>query len=161
MKKFILFLLVCVVLTIAIFLFFFGYSDCVTIQSYDTGKVLFKHEIKPEMVVIFSYIHSVSLTPIEEYLDVNARGYVLRKVTYIDQGGAGMPEFAFGDQQFTIEDNTFVIKGFDRFFESITINVQKEYKDEIAVDNHILDLSMLLGKNGRIVLDVEKRFFKR
>ena len=156
-----LFLLVCVLLIIAIFLFFFGYSDCMTIRSYDTGNVLFKHEIKPEMVVIFRYIHSVSLTPIEEYLDVNAQGYTLRKVTYIDQGGAGMPEFAFGDQQFTIEDNTFVIKGFDRFFESITINAHEEYKDEIVVDNHNLDLSMLLGKNGRVVLGVEKRFFKR
>jgi len=156
-----LFLLVCVVLTIAIFLLFFSYSDCMTIRSYDTNTVLFKHQIGPETAIKFSYIHSVSLTPIDEYLDVTIDGFLLRKVEYIDQGGAGMPEFTWDDQQFTIENGKFVIKGFDRFFESIVINVQKKYADVITIGNQKIDLYTLLGENGRIILDVEKTIFRK
>ena len=156
MKKFIFPLLVCILLIIAIFLYFFGYSNCIIIRSYDTNKILYKSVLKPNMMIEFSYIHSVSLTPIHEYLEVSTDGYILRKVVYIDQGGAGMPEFAYDNQEFTMEDGKFVLSGFDRFYETIVINAQQKYDDTITIDDQTIDLYSLLGENGRIILDVEK-----
>ncbi len=153
--------MVCVASTIAIFLFFFGYTDHMVIRSEETNKPLFTQVVEPNMTIKFSYIHSVSVSPIEEFLEVTSEGYILRKVVYIDQGGAGMPEFAFGDQEFVIDDNKFVIQGFDRFFESIVINVQKKYEDKITLADNEIDLYKLLNKNGRVILDVEKMFYKK
>jgi hypothetical protein len=157
MKKIVVSVLVCVVLTIAIFLLLFGLKDCMTIRSNQTNKVLYQSPITQNLGIEFSYIHSVSLTPIIEELNVTQQGFYLQKVIYIDQGGAGMPEFASGKQSFSIEEGKFVIDGFDRFFENIVINVQEKYDDQIKIEETIIDLDQLLGGNGKVILNVEKR----
>lgn len=112
------------------------------------SKVVYIDKIKDGEQIIFSYIHSVSKTPIKEILYIDGENISLQEVRYIDQGGAGMPEFTWGDEKFEKDGNEFVIKNFKRDFEHIPITVQKEYKDRLTFENKTLGLDEIIGGNG-------------
>ncbi|GAA0181620.1 hypothetical protein SH2C18_41280 [Clostridium sediminicola] len=128
-------------------------SFIITKKSED--KIVYVDKIKDNEKIIFSYIHSVSKTPIKEILYINGENISLQEVRYIDQGGAGMPEFTWDDEKFEKEGNEFVIKNFKRYFDHIPITVQKDYRDKLTFENKTLKLDEIISGNG--IADIKVR----
>ncbi len=115
-------------------------------------KVVYSEKIKEGTKFTFEYIHSVSKTPIEEELEIKNGCFKLIEVRYIDQGGAGMPEFSYGEEKFEKVGDKFIISNFDRVFQTIPITVQTKYKDTLVFENITLKLDELLEGNGTAIL---------
>jgi hypothetical protein len=148
-KKLLFYSLIIIAFLIAVFFLF--PKNVVEIKSIDDNKTLAIKEYSDGDMLEFSYIHSVSKTPITEFLEIIPDGFMLRKVIYEDQGGAGMPEYASGNQEFYVdEDGKFVIDGFTRHFDSIDINVQEKYNDKIRINEKTIDLYSICEKDCSI-----------
>lgn len=143
-----------IIIIVVLFLSLFKIK-CFVITKNHEDKVVYINEVKDGEKIVFSYIHSVSNTPINEILYIDGDKISLQEVRYIDQGGAGMPEFTWGDEVFEKEGKEFVIKNFRRDFEHIPITVQKEYKDILTFENKTLKLDEIIGGNG--VADIRVR----
>lgn len=104
----------------------------------------------------FKYIHSVSKTPITETLEIQNGILALNKVEYIDQGGAGMPEYPRGAEVFESKDGKFIISNFNRKFEQIPIRVQGKYKDELILNNENIKLYQIIENNKVALIETKK-----
>jgi len=104
----------------------------------------------------FKYIHSVSKTPITETLEIQNGILALNKVEYVDQGGAGMPEFPRGSEIFEFKDGKYIISNFDRKFEQIPIRVQLKYKDELILNNENIKLYQIIENNKVALIETKK-----
>lgn len=115
--------------------------QCLTIRSYDPPVenhlgLIKAIPMKEGEVFIASNIHSVSLTPLKEYFYPADGKIALQEVRYVDQGGAGMPEYEWGsNEKFENKGDYFVISGFDRSFKELIINVQKDYDNKLLFPN--------------------------
>jgi|GEM_PF-2230680 len=155
-KKALTILLLCIVFIAS--LFFLYPKKTIEIKSLENNRTLALSEYSIGDTIVFSFIHSVSNTPIYEYLEVLPDGFYLRKVVYEDQGGAGMPEYAADGQKFYIDENDrFVIDGIDRHFENILITVQEEYEDVLKIGENSYNLYELCGEDCSIEVSLTKR----
>lgn len=58
-----------------------------------TGDIFYSIPVKPGAVIRLSWIHSVELTPWEEYYQVTPAGKIILRKTRFQSYGAGMPEY--------------------------------------------------------------------
>lgn len=139
--------------------------QCLTIRSYDPRveshlRLVKGIPMKDGEVFIASNIHSVSLTPLKEYLYPLDGKIALKEVRYVDQGGAGMPEYQWGsNEKFENKGDYFVISGFDRSFKDLIINVQKDYDNKLLFPSKgqkELLLTDYVKDQSRVVLKIER-----
>lgn len=123
-----------------------------------TNIILEAYPIEYGEELQYSFIHSVSKTPMIEVLRIEKDdAFHLKKVIYYDQGGAGMPEFTWGRETFEMEDGHFVLENFDRSFSRIALTIQKEYKNKIQYDGAEIDLCKLVeGRDATVVVEISK-----
>lgn len=76
-----------------------GYTEAKTSPltlsvSHDrTGDILYSRSIAPGAILRLSWIHSVELTPWEEYYQISSAGKIILKKTRFQSYGAGVPEY--------------------------------------------------------------------
>lgn len=63
------------------------------IHHGSTGRLLYSRDVQAGDHIQFSWIHSVELTPWEEYYEIQDDGTLLLKMTRFQSYGAGVPEF--------------------------------------------------------------------
>lgn len=128
-------------------------------------------EIERDQLIEYTFIHSVSKTPVIEGLWVNDNDdFVTTTVKYQDQSGAGLPEQAFAAEDFEQRDGWFVMKGLSVSSPSITMHVNINYQNTLRInqkeirlyrffeeDKGILTLSS--SSTPFIVYFLEKAFF--
>lgn len=120
------------------------------------GQILRVLPIKDGEVFILTSIHSVSKTPIEEFIYPEEGAMKLKEVRYVDQGGAGMPEYNWGTKEkFENKGDYFVISGFDRSFKELVLNIQILYKNKLTIGRKELDLTNVVKDGKRIILSIE------
>ena len=131
--------------------------DTLAVRGFKKGDIRHVSRVSNGDPIVFSYIHSVSKTPIEETLEVSKGLIHLVKVSYIDQGGAGMPEFGWGSEKFKIEDGKFVLEGFQRDFQQINITVQRAYDDRLKIGDHDVELIGIAKEGENISVACERK----
>jgi len=119
------------------------------------GKDLAIIPVRQGQVAVYTSIHSVSMTPLEETLVVEGSGFLAQKVRYKDQSGAGLPEQAYGGAEYYVEGDWMVIDGMDRYFESLSFRVNKSYDNELIIDNsRILLYEFFEDGLGEVTMDI-------
>lgn len=130
--------------------------DTLAVRGFKKGDIRHVSRVSNGEPIVFSYIHSVSKTPIEETLEVSNGKIRLVKVSYTDQGGAGMPEFEWGSEKFKIEGGKFVLEGFQREFKSMNITVQRAYDDRLEIGDEAIELIQIAREGENIRVSVER-----
>ncbi len=116
-------------------------------------RLLFIRKVESGEQFSFSYIHSVSKTPITEVLEItDDNTFKVNEVQYIDQGGAGMPEYSWDDEVFEYREGKFILSNFSRIYPQINLTVQKKYKDKLLFNNETIELSNYIGDIGCVNL---------
>ncbi|WP_105619498.1 DUF1850 domain-containing protein [Vallitalea okinawensis] len=129
--------------------------QCFVITDLEKNHIVKVIPIIEDEIVVYRYIHSVSKTPIEEYLVAINKEIALQEVRYIDQGGAGMPEYGYGDEEFENMGDYFVIRNFNRSFEEVVINVQDKYENEFIFEDSRVFLPDVIENNKRILIKID------
>lgn len=125
----------------------------IEIRHEDNIVLVVKVDVKDEFV--YSSIHSVSLTEIIETIVIDDRQFIAMKVQYSDQGGAGMPEFDYGESEFYIEDGYFVIDNMNRVFETLSFQVEPKYKNNMTINGqHIQLFDLIEDRKGSLEFKV-------
>lgn len=122
------------------------------------GKDLAMIPVRDGQVAIYTSIHSVSMTPLEETLMVEGSGFKAQKVRYKDQSGAGLPEQAYGEATYRIDGDWMVIEGMDRYYESLSFRINKSYDNQLIIDNsRILLYEFFEDGLGEVTMDLVYR----
>lgn len=96
------------------------------------NSILAVYPIERNQLIEYTFIHSVSLTPVVEGLWVNDDyEFVTTTVRYQDQSGAGLPEQTFAAESFEQDDGWFIMDGLSVSSEKITIHVDKNYENTL------------------------------
>jgi len=134
------------VLTIALLLW--GLWPIKTLVLNDgEGHPLMFIPVEEGQEMVYTSIHSVSNTPLEETLVVVDGGFEAVKVRFKDQSGAGLPEYTYNDSDFYTEDGWLVIEGFNRSYESLSFRVNQLYDNRLKVNGSQILLYNLVGGN--------------
>jgi len=145
-----------IVVIIIILLFLLCRQRVFTVFDQNENVVKYIQKVNIGDKIEFNYIHSVSKTPITETLEIQNGVLALNKVEYIDQGGAGMPEFPRGKEVFEVKDGKYIISNFDRKFKQIPIRVQEDYKDELTLNNENIKLYQIIENNKVALIETKK-----
>lgn len=129
-------------------------TKCLQITDVENDDVLRNIPVKEGQVIVYHSIHSVSNTPLEEHLAIQGKELSLKEVRYIDQGGAGMPEYGYGSEVFENKGDYFVISNFQRVFPEIIFNIQEKYKNRLVVGQKGYDLTSMVPNNKRIAIGI-------
>lgn len=151
MKQFKVSLMMIVILVIAFVTV--KQESYIEIRHEDQLVLTLKVDLNDEFV--YSSIHSVSLTEIIETIVIGDDEFIAMKVQYSDQGGAGMPEFDYGDSEFYIEDGYFVIDNMNRVFETLSFQVEPKYKNNMTINGRNIQLFDLIeDRKGSLEFEV-------
>ena len=104
------------------------------IHNGKTGTLLSSHPVCSGDTIRFSWIHSVELTPWEEYYEIEEDGSLLLKMTRFQSYGAGVPEYA---GTFRKEKEWMVYDGIDRRLPQINWIHSHSAKFRIEVNNTV------------------------
>lgn len=122
------------------------------------GHRLMLIPVEEDQQMVYTSIHSVSNTPLEETLTVVEGGFLAVKVRYKDQSGAGLPEFTYDQAEFYTEDGWLVIEGFDRRYEGLSFRVNQVYDNRLKVNgSEILLYNLVEGSKGEVDMKIANR----
>lgn len=97
-----------------------------------TGQVLFSIPVKNGQYFIIQYIHSVALSPVEDYFKICNDKILLDKTVYKDFG-AGLPHMPVGDQKMTVNNGQMEITGYNMEFGSFDVRVGRVAKHKFIL----------------------------
>lgn len=86
------------------------------------GQVIFSIPVKNGQYFIIRYIHSVALSPVEDYFKIWDDKIILDKTVYKDFG-AGLPHMPSGDQKMSVYNGHIEITGYNMEFNSFDVRV--------------------------------------
>lgn len=121
-------------------------------------QIQYMSKVKIGETFEYSSLHSVSLTRLYETIAIGDNlEFVTIKVKYSDQGGAGMPEYNYGDSEFYLEDGYFVIDHMKQTYKSLAFQVEEQYENTIRFKGNELPLYYLIAdKKGSLELTINK-----
>jgi hypothetical protein len=124
----------------------------VNANNGDTVKLpLFNDEF------VLGYIHSILLTPAEEYFTVVEDQKILLQKTIYESFGVGLPFYQENDSDFEIVDDKFILY-LEREFEQINMFISPIPKHWISTAETRYELVDLATEEGaRIDMHIEKR----
>ncbi len=92
-------------------------------------------------IFILQYIHSVALSPVEDYFKICNDKIVLDKTIYKDFG-AGLPHMPVGNQKMTVNNGQVEITGYNMEFNSFDVRVGRVAKHKfIFIETGYLEYS--------------------
>lgn len=110
-----------------------------------TNKIIFSRKIFPGDSFETIYIHSVEKVPIKEVFIIDEEYRIILFETHFSCTGAGLPNQAYGNEQFSLQDGEFVIKNINRYLPFIPLRIGKDTGNIFIFKNEELDLSSLVG----------------
>ena len=118
------------------------------------GLVVLRQKVTVGQEMVYTSIHSVSMTPLEETLTIGDQGgFDAVKVRFKDQSGAGLPEMNYGEAEFYTRDGWMVIEGMDRHYDRLSFRINERYDNRLYIDDsQILLYEMVTGGVGELNL---------
>ncbi len=148
-----------ILLLLIVFLVLVMWQDLSLELISGEGDLLMVHPINHMDQVVYESIHSVSLTRLQESIEIHKEGFfIIRTVKYEDQSGAGLPEYTYDEAVFYIEDNWFVIDKMNRRFDDLEFWVDAAYENTLTISGTRIPLYKLFEKEkGSIRFEVKKQ----
>jgi Domain of unknown function (DUF1850). len=135
-------------------------DDKILYLKNSTGQILFSIPVKNDQYFILQYIHSVALSPVEDYFKICNDKIVLDKTIYKDFG-AGLPHMPVGNQKMTVNNGQVEITGYNMEFNSFDVRVGRVAKHKFILlkpatsniqGNQLVDIPLdYLSKPGSAV----------
>lgn len=117
-----------------------------TVTDLSTSSVIIHHPIVPGDTFKSVYIHSLELTPVWEYFQIDAGYDIILTDTLYESTGAGLPIPIAGQDSFTKEGRQFHIFNIQRPLPSIVLRVNSAYENRIMLNDALtFNLSDILG----------------
>lgn len=120
------------------------------------------HEYYPkEDEFVLSYVHSVLLTPVDEYFIItNDNALILQKTVY-ESFGVGLPYEQINDAAFEIVDGKFILY-LEREFKSIHMIISPIPKHSITVNGETFEFNDMLALDEQFIkiYTYDKKVFK-
>ncbi len=126
----------------------------VIIENIKTGE---QHDFFPEDDhFILGYTHSVLLTPVEEYFEIDKNNNLILQKTIYESFGVGLPYEQETDAEFEIVDGKFILY-LDRTFEQVNMIASPIPKHLIKVNGVSSYIAEMFSKEE---IDVTSEAFK-
>jgi len=149
---FLVILVTLVILVIVVVLGIVVQDEVAVLQMTDNKNNLLYHmEVNEGDSFDYFSIHSVSGTTLLETIVIEENCFVTKKARYEDQSGAGLPEYAYDESEFYIEEGFFVIDDLDRINESLIFQVEEEYDNTIYIHNENIPLFSFFERGQGVV----------
>ena len=97
-----------------------------------SDKTILAIPVKQGNTFTIRFTHSVQRTPVDEVFSIRRDSKIILEETIYSDYGAGLPSEIYGSQQFSLENNSFIIRGFGVEFEEIPLFVGE------VIANHTL-----------------------
>jgi len=125
------------------------------IIDYSTKKIIFSRRVAPGDNFSTLYIHSVEKTPVKEIFVIDNQYRIILSETQVSSSGAGLPSQIFGEEEFLLEDGSFIINNINRFLPFIPLKVGKNSHNTFFFKETIIDLSSIIG-DGLVYIRIRK-----
>ncbi|HOE57670.1 MAG TPA: DUF1850 domain-containing protein [Bacillota bacterium] len=130
--------------------------DKFTISNGKTGKIVYIDDIDNVKEFTVSFRHSVNRTPVNEFIKIQGKKFIVYKTTFYSYG-AGMPEFdASGKQKVTIEKGLVQIENIDRELECFAYLVGTYADHTLSYKDMSMKLSELIEPQNPAFFSVSK-----
>ncbi len=117
-----------------------------TVTDLSTGGVIIRHPIVPGDTFKIAYTHSLELTPVWEYFQIDPGYDILLTDTLYESTGAGLPIPIAGQDTFRKEGRQFHIFNIQRRLPAIVLRVNSAYDNRIMLNDTLaFNLSVMLG----------------
>lgn len=120
----------------------------IVIQDQVTGES--KVYVTNDRQFKLSYVHSVLLTPVDEYFVIDENDLLILQKTVYESFGVGLPYEQFEDADFEIKDNKFILY-LERPFKSIPMIISTIPDHTLTIDDQIIDLSKVFGDGTQLL----------
>ena len=121
---------------------------------YDEQKApLYQVAVLPGQEVILSYRHSADGTPVVQIFEVREDSDLYLLEEQYSWYGAGL-EYGSG-YDFTFEEDTVRVKGYDRKFSELLLRVARTVPQQLEVSGEIVRLSDLAPGGTRLLLKID------
>lgn len=104
----------------------------------EDGTVIKELAARPGIELTIKFMHSVQKTPVEEDLEFDGEGWIVRRTRYQSQG-VGLP-FMESDGEFRREGDWFVMDGMDRRIDRLSIRTGVGTRHSIVIDGEEIEL---------------------
>ncbi len=126
----------------------------IIIEDQKSGE---KHTLFPkDNHFELGYIHSVLLTPVDEYFEIDENNNLILQKTIYESFGVGLPYEQMSDAEFEIVDGKFILY-MDRTFEKVNMIASPIPKHSITVNGEKIYIAELFSKE---TIDVTSDAFK-
>ena len=127
----------------------------IIIEDQKSGE---KHSLFPsDNYFELGYIHSVLLTPVDEYFEIDKDNNLILQKTVYESFGVGLPYEQMSDAEFEIVDGKFILY-MDRKFEKVNMIASPIPKHSITVNGEKIYIAELFSKES---IDVTSESFKK
>ncbi|KGP74325.1 DUF1850 domain-containing protein [Pontibacillus yanchengensis] len=147
-----------IIAALAVFIFY-PYHYILTLEQQRSGNLLAYLPLKDNHNFQIKYTHSVHLSEVVEYYQVNGGNIKPIKLVYEDTA-IGMPSNAHGDDTFRMEDGKYIIEKSDdtKPFEELNLSVgQVRAEHKVIHNNQTHLLKDYVGAGTNLSIDAKKR----
>lgn len=115
-----------------------------TISDGKTGRIVYMDSIKNAREFVVSFRHSVNKTPVNEFIKIKGKGFVVYKTTFYSYG-AGMPEpDPNSNQKLSITNGLVQIENIDRELDNFTYIVGTYADHSLSYNDISFKLSSII-----------------
>ena len=128
--------------------------DVLEIKNIDKDEILFQEKIFPGYVFATKINHSVQLTPVLEFFEIDENYHMLLTKTIVKDLGWGMPSTPEGD--FSYQSGEMVIKNINKKIKSFIFRVSYISKPELILKGRTYDLRFLVDDSDALEIGNKK-----
>ncbi len=148
-------------LILGVLLVFTGLQDrtVLIVEEQSSGV---QHELYPaDDHFVLSYVHSVLLTPVDEYFIITEDNDLILQKTVYESFGVGLPYEQINDADFEIVDGKFILY-LERQFKSLNMIISPIPKHSITVNGETFQFNEMLEVQEQSIkiFTIDKKVFK-
>ena len=128
--------------------------DVLEIKNIDKDEILFQEKIFPGYVFATKIKHSVQLTPVLEFFEIDENYHMLLTKTIVKDLGWGMPSTPEGD--FSYQNGEMVIENINREISAFIFRVSYISKPELILMGRTYDLRFLVNDSDALEIKNKK-----
>ncbi len=128
--------------------------DVLEIKNIDKNEILFQEKIFPGYIFATKIKHSVQLTPVLEFFEIDKNYNILLTKTIIKDLGWGMPSTPEGD--FSYQNGEMVIENINKEISSFIFRVSYISKPELILMGRTYDLRFLVNDSDALEIKNKK-----
>ncbi|TCP20868.1 hypothetical protein EV207_14817 [Scopulibacillus darangshiensis] len=143
-------------LILAVLILITPFNKSLVFEYQDTGKILAFYPIKNTNHFSIRYIHSIHLTPVQEFYTIKGKHIVQTKLTY-ENFAIGMPSHAQGNETFTQKGKTYILSNMNRSFPYVDLRVGQVVSNHtLIISHHQYPIHAFTGKGMWVRIRVHK-----